>query len=813
MMKSLGLKAKILSSFLLVLSLTALSSGVAYKQFVVVGHEVDEFAEIVESTTAVSHIETMFLKLRSHAREYANTAQDDDAKAVHEIGSKITQELDRAIQSAKSDTHRAALNTMAMDVSTYLTDFAQAEKLEHHFLKLIDEHLIPEGEKITHDIDEILKEVIELKNDQARLYIEQVQKHALLTRLYSNVLIGHSDQKIAAKLKEEFKLLYENVDKLSAVTQTEFEKKLTDEIRTLAHDYEKTVHQVHHEELELRSLIDGKMLETTKHLVNEAEQLLENATKREKIVRDETINNIETGELELVLIGVGSFVAGGIMAWILGGAISNPVKAMTGIMQRLSNDDLNIIVPYTDKKDELGEMASSVNYFKEQMLAVKRLEQEQEEQKLQAEAQRRVALMKMADIFEESVGKVVETVTAAATELQAASAQMSNTALQTSDQAVTVAAASEQASANVQTVASATEELSSSNQEIGRNIQQSSSVSSEAALKAQSTKSTVATLIEEVKKISGFVKMINEIAEQTNMLALNATIESERAGEAGKGFSVVASEVKSLAMQTASTTKEIVVQIDHVNQATQQASSAMQDIEKSITNADQITSSVAAAIEEQVVATEEIARSVEQAAKGTEEVNLNIKKVEQGSNETGASAKQIATASQELSQQAEYLKEEVAKFLHQVRAGNDDKQLLKWDENLETGVGMIDQSHRTFFEEINRYHGLLLSGIDRDQIDQALNKVILSFDQHCILEEKEMTKSCYPGLASHIPVHREMSAKLKSIKCRFDEGEDVSLEFFDTLASFLMEHTEVLDKDFALYLATERPEFLVSRVA
>jgi len=175
-------------------------------------------------------------------------------------------------------------------------------------------------------------------------------------------------------------------------------------------------------------------------------------------------------------------------------------------------------------------------------------------------------------------------------------------------------------------------------------------------------------LAEAAQKIGDVVALIIDIADQTNLLALNATIEAARAGDAGKGFAVVASEVKNLANQTAKATDEIGAQIAGVQTSTQEAVSAIEAIVKTISKIDEISSSIASAVEEQGAATQEIARNVEQAAAGTQEVSSNIGGVSQAANDTGAAATQIQSTAEDLSKQSETLRAEVDRFLANVRA-------------------------------------------------------------------------------------------------------------------------------------------------
>lgn len=293
---------------------------------------------------------------------------------------------------------------------------------------------------------------------------------------------------------------------------------------------------------------------------------------------------------------------------------------------------------------------------------------EQEKEAARNLSEKKAAMQKLADDFEGMVRGVVRTVSSAATEMQAAAQSMTGTAASASQQAIAVAAASEEASTNVQTVATAGEELSSSISEIGRQVGQSSRITQEAVQQAGRTNAQIKSLAEAANSIGDVVKLINDIAGQTNLLALNATIEAARAGEAGKGFAVVAAEVKSLANQTAKATEEISAKIAEMQSATGDSVQAIQVITETIGHINEIATAVAAAIEEQGAATQEIARNVQQAAKGTQEVSSNIAGVNQAASDTGAAAAQVLSSAGEMSKQSELLREKVDSFIATIRA-------------------------------------------------------------------------------------------------------------------------------------------------
>jgi methyl-accepting chemotaxis protein len=347
--------------------------------------------------------------------------------------------------------------------------------------------------------------------------------------------------------------------------------------------------------------------------------------------------------------------------------ISTGIASIVNPMQALGKGDLSAEVPHRGEKTEIGAMADTLQVFKEALIAKKAAD---EAAALDAEAkiERGRRVDSITRKFESMIGEIVQTVSSASTQLEASAGTLSSTAARSQELTTLVAAASEEASTNVQSVASATEELSSSVNEISRQVQESARMASDAVGQARVTNDRVSELSKSAARIGDVVELINTIAGQTNLLALNATIEAARAGEAGRGFAVVASEVKALAEQTAKATGEIGQQITGIQAATQDSVTAIREISGTIEKLSEISSTIAAAVEEQGAATQEISRNVQQAAQGTQQVSSNITDVQRGASETGSASSQVLSAAQSLSGDSNRLKLEVGKFLNSVRA-------------------------------------------------------------------------------------------------------------------------------------------------
>ncbi|WP_028350030.1 methyl-accepting chemotaxis protein [Bradyrhizobium murdochi] len=349
-------------------------------------------------------------------------------------------------------------------------------------------------------------------------------------------------------------------------------------------------------------------------------------------------------------------------------SVTGPLQRMTVAMNDLASGNLAVEVPGIGRGDEVGEMAKAVEVFKSNAISRQSLEAEQHAAETRAMASRKADMSKMADDFEVAVGRIVEAVSSASSQLEVSAGTLTSTAERAQELATTVASASEEASTNVQSVASATEEMASSVTEISRQVQESARMANDAVEQARTTNDRVSELSKAATRIGDVVELINTIAGQTNLLALNATIEAARAGEAGRGFAVVASEVKALAEQTAKATGEIGQQITGIQAATQESVNAIQAISGTIEKLSEISSTIAAAVEEQGAATQEISRNVQQAAMGTQQVSSNITDVQRGASETGSASSQVLAAAQSLSGDSNRLKLEVGRFLDSVRA-------------------------------------------------------------------------------------------------------------------------------------------------
>jgi methyl-accepting chemotaxis protein len=342
------------------------------------------------------------------------------------------------------------------------------------------------------------------------------------------------------------------------------------------------------------------------------------------------------------------------------------VGALPAGIDRLSVLE-SVSISGTERKDELGEMAQTLQTFKEAGIERQRLRSQADKE----QAERHERSQKIEEIigeFESATAAIVTSVAASSHELEASAKSMMDVARTTSEQSNMVAAAAHQASQSVHSLSATGDELALSIGEIGRQAEQSSVYASNAADKARTTDATVTRLNAAGQSIVEVIDLIKTIAAQTNLLALNATIEAARAGEAGRGFAVVASEVKELAAQTTKATDVIAEHVLAIQTASSESIDAMREITQMIEEINQVASAIAVAVTEQSQATQGIAENVQQVAQGTAHASESIAIVNEAATNTGTAASQVLSASEELAQQSQMMRDKVDWFLHAVRA-------------------------------------------------------------------------------------------------------------------------------------------------
>lgn len=386
---------------------------------------------------------------------------------------------------------------------------------------------------------------------------------------------------------------------------------------------------------------------------------------------DAAIAREVNGALAFTLIAV---LTASVLAVLLSGsaglffgrAIANPARALTNSMRQLADGDTSVTIEGTSLGDEIGQMASTVQVFRDNMIRNEELSRQtaREQQERAARAER---LEKLTSTFDADVRSALDVLSSAASDMNRTSVTLTEAVGDTNSQVASISTTASMVSGSVQTVASAAEELSASINVISDQVQRQSSMAQSASDAASGSRQHVHELAGQAERIGEVVDLIQDIAEQTNLLALNATIEAARAGDAGRGFAVVATEVKSLATQTAQATENIASQIQAVQTQTKATVTAIEDIVKWIGEMNEVSAAVAAAVDEQNAATQEIGRSASQAAAGTSDVTQGIEGVTRSADSTGTASGEVKDAAGKLSENASTLSKLVDGFLSDVR--------------------------------------------------------------------------------------------------------------------------------------------------
>lgn len=396
-----------------------------------------------------------------------------------------------------------------------------------------------------------------------------------------------------------------------------------------------------------------------------------------------------------------------------------------------------------------------------------------------------------------SFGKAGDGLNVSSNELVSVSQQLSANAEETSAQAGVVSAASEEVSTNVQVVATGTEEMTASIKEISQSASQAAQIADSAVKIVADTNEKISALGASSTDIGQVVKVITEIAGQTNLLALNATIEAARAGEAGKGFAVVANEVKELANQTAKATEEISQKIQVIQGDAQNAVAAMDEITNVINEVNDISGTIASAVEEQSATTNEMSRNVTEAAKGVQEIAQNITGVAQAASDTSQGAIATEQTASRLTQNADLITNLVNKFKYK----DPDMSLMAWNDAFATNVGEVDTHHKKLIDFINEiYRGIMLEQ-GKDVVDTTLDELVNFTVMHFGYEESLFDKYGYDDALAHKEKHKTLLAQVGDYVTQYKEGNtDVSHELLSFLKNWLTKHIMGVDQKYASFL-------------
>ena len=658
-MKNIGIVKQLYAGFAFAALGICILGGTAFIGTNKLGDIFSEYRGLAKTNLEVADVSDKALQIRGLALKFRLTRDEKIFETLQPMMDGTNKEIKDVEALLTDEGQKNTLKDLEKNLEEYKALIREVAPLTAEFKKnsvVVDDLSKQLLEKISD-----LRKAAETENNAALLAgASEVEENYMLTRLYrlrysitptpENLKIAQDNLKNTneayAKLKNDFPggRVTDIGDIL--VKYNEYFKLINDGTAAINDKY------VHMDE------IGPKVIA---HVTN----LRDKAVEQQNTVGPVAASTVTSIKALVPVVVIVIFAIISVVSFIIVRTISRAFTMVIYTMGELSHGNLKVAINGLDRTDEVGQMSKSIQIFKDGLIEAEDLRNKADAER-EAKERRQARINQATADFEKSMSSIVKVVASASTELQASAHTLAAAAEETSVQSNAVSAASTETSSNIQTVASSTEELSSSITEISQQVARSTAISNEAVEKSRVAIQSIEALLSSAQKIGEVTAVIAEISGQTNLLALNATIEAARAGDAGKGFAVVANEVKGLAASSAQSADQISSQIAQIQEDTNTAARAVQDINLIIDQISQTSSSIAAAIEQQAAATSEITRNVNEASNASVEVDHNINGVSQANAATGAAAAQLSGSAAELSVQAEILKKEFDNYIHAI---------------------------------------------------------------------------------------------------------------------------------------------------
>ena len=648
-----------------ILILLVLNSAASFFGLWQAGGALTRYQQLTNQAAQVTAARADLLGAAAEVQQYLIDGSTESADKAKADIAAVRQDLQIAENGATTDEGRARLAGIKDRLANYSAIFetvvASRERRD-----VASAEINKLGSDLEKKLTGIMAEANEAYDAELAYKAGQVLRSLLIQRAELTRYLLDQQAETFALVEAEKEPLDTSFEDLLGNLQFGQDDELTEALKTSVAAYQQGLLSVRDLVVSLNGILAEELEPAAAAILADAAGAYESIRDEQTMIGTEARDGTEKTEILSVVATLICVVIGLAAAFLIARGISRPVKALTDVMGRLAAGESSTEVPMTERGDEMGEMAKAVLVFREGMLKAEEL-QEASRKDQERREKRTKRIEELTRDFDSTATETLKSVSEAAENLRGSANSLTATADRSSNMAGMASSASNQATENVQTVASAAEELSASITEISQQVSRSTQVADQAVEDAGQSRVLVNRLADNSAKIGEVVKLITDIAEQTNLLALNATIEAARAGEAGKGFAVVASEVKNLATQTAQATEEISTQIQTIQDDTQHTVSSIQHIAERIEEINRISAGVATAVEEQSAATQEIARNVSDAAASTGSANENIGGVSEATRETTAISGEVLSASEQVSAKSGDLSQVVQRFLAEMR--------------------------------------------------------------------------------------------------------------------------------------------------